>query len=161
MEWTSNGPRSNLESGLVPGGRSRGELIDRNNFATPGEARRDVFEFIEGWYNPHRLELERKLRHLRLSGLARVFDVRLQQAVQGRLSHQEFFELLIDDELTRRRDRLLERRLRPAQFPEQKHLEDFNFSFNHSINRQQIFDLATCRFIEQRRFSRLSVSCGM
>ena len=62
-------------------------------------------------------ELERKLRLLRLSGLARVFDVRLQQAVQGRLSHQEFFELLIDDELTRRRDRLLERRLRQAQFP--------------------------------------------
>ncbi len=86
-------------------------------------------------------ELERKLRHLRLSGLAQVFDVRLQQAVQGRLSHQEFFELLIDDELTRRRDRLLERRLRQAQFPEQKHLEDFNFSFNPSINRQQIFDL--------------------
>ena len=96
-------------------------------------------------------ELERKLRHLRLSGLARVFDLRLQQAVQGRLSHQEFFELLIDDDVTRRRDRLLERRLRQAQFPEQKHLEDFNFSFNHSINRQQIFDLATCRFIEQRR----------
>ena len=77
-------------------------------------------------------ELERKLRHLRLSGLAQVFDVRLQQAVQGRLSHQEFFALLIDDELTRRRDRLLERRLRQAQFPEQKHLEDFNFSFNPS-----------------------------
>ena len=96
-------------------------------------------------------ELERKLRHLRLSGLAQVFDVRLQQAVQGRLSHQEFFELLIDDELTRRRDRLLERRLRQAQFPEQKHLEEFNFSFNPSINRQQIFDLATCRFIQQRR----------
>ena len=31
------------------------ELIDRNNFATLGEARRAVFEFIEGWYNPHRL----------------------------------------------------------------------------------------------------------
>lgn len=96
-------------------------------------------------------ELERKLRHLRLSGMAQVFDVRLEQAVQGRLSHQEFFELLIDDELTRRRDRLLERRLRQAQFPERKSLEDFNFSFNSSINRQQIFDLATGRFIEQRR----------
>ncbi len=59
-------------------------------------------------------ELERKLRHLRLSGLAQVFDVRLQQAVQGRLSHQEFFELLIDDELTRRRDRLLERTFAPG-----------------------------------------------
>ncbi len=41
--------------------------------------------------------------------------------------------------------------MRQAQFPEQKHLEDFNFSFNPSINRQQIFDLATGRFIQQRR----------
>ena len=96
-------------------------------------------------------ELERKLRHLRLSGMAQVFDVRLQQAIEGRLSHQEFFELMIDDELTRRRDRLLERRLRQAHFPERKSLQDFNFSFNPSINRQQIFDLATCRFLQQKR----------
>lgn len=96
-------------------------------------------------------QLEQKLRQLRLSGLARVFDVRLQQAVEGRLSHQEFFELLIDDELTRRRDRLLERRLRQAQFPERKSIEDFNFAFNRSINRQQVFDLATCRFVGQQR----------
>lgn len=96
-------------------------------------------------------QLERKLRHLRLSGMAQVFNVRLQQAVEGRLSHQEFFELLIEDEVNRRRDRLLERRLRQAHFPERKSLEDFNFSFNASINRQQIFDLATARFIEQHR----------
>lgn len=96
-------------------------------------------------------QLEQKLRHLRLSGMAQVLDVRLQQAVTGRLSHQEFFELLVDDELTRRRDRLLERRLRQASFPERKRLEDFNFGFNRSINRQQICDLATCRFIEQHR----------
>ncbi len=104
------------------------------------------------------LELERKLRHLRLSGLAQVFDVRLQQAIQGRLSHQEFFELLIDDELTRRRDRLLERRLRQAQFPERKLLEDFRFSFNTSINRQQIFDLATCRSRLWKRVTGYSTS---
>lgn len=96
-------------------------------------------------------DLEGKLRHLRLSAMAQVFDVRLQQAVSGRLSHQEFFELLIDDELTRRRDRLLERRLRQAQFPQRKSIEDFNFGFNTSINQQQIFDLATCRFIEKHR----------
>ena len=39
--------------------------------------------------------------------------------------NHEFFELLVDDELTRRRERLLERRLRQAQFPERKSLEDF------------------------------------
>jgi len=30
------------------------ELLARRRFATPVEARRAVFEFIEGWYNPHR-----------------------------------------------------------------------------------------------------------
>jgi DNA replication protein DnaC len=96
-------------------------------------------------------ELEQKLRHLRLSGMAGVFSVRLAQAVSGRLSHQEFFELLVEDELVRRRDRLLERRLRLARFPEAKRLEDFNFDFNAGINRQQIFDLATGRFVDERR----------
>ena len=30
------------------------ELIRRRSFGTRGEARRAVFQFIEGWYNPHR-----------------------------------------------------------------------------------------------------------
>jgi putative transposase len=30
------------------------ELLDRSRFATPADARRAVFDFIEGWYNPHR-----------------------------------------------------------------------------------------------------------
>jgi putative transposase len=30
------------------------ELLDRERFATRAEARMAVFEFIEGWYNPHR-----------------------------------------------------------------------------------------------------------
>jgi hypothetical protein len=31
------------------------ELLDRVTFRTQAEARRAVFQFIEGWYNPHRL----------------------------------------------------------------------------------------------------------
>jgi len=30
------------------------ELLDRRTFETRDEARRAVFEYIEGWYNPHR-----------------------------------------------------------------------------------------------------------
>jgi putative transposase len=30
------------------------ELLDRRHFRSDAEARRAVFEFIEGWYNPHR-----------------------------------------------------------------------------------------------------------
>ncbi len=30
------------------------ELLDLRSFKTPIEARSAIFEFIEGWYNPHR-----------------------------------------------------------------------------------------------------------
>jgi putative transposase len=30
------------------------ELLDRERFRTPGEARRAVFDYVEGWYNPRR-----------------------------------------------------------------------------------------------------------
>lgn len=30
------------------------ELLDRERFRTPGEARRAVFDYLEGWYNPRR-----------------------------------------------------------------------------------------------------------
>ena len=30
------------------------ELLERSSFRTPGEARLAVFDFMEGWYNPHR-----------------------------------------------------------------------------------------------------------
>ncbi|MGM0556829.1 MAG: IS3 family transposase, partial [Myxococcota bacterium] len=31
------------------------ELIDRTTFNTKVEAKREVFRYIEGWYNPHRI----------------------------------------------------------------------------------------------------------
>jgi putative transposase len=30
------------------------ELLDRNRFKTHAEAKMALFDFIEGWYNPHR-----------------------------------------------------------------------------------------------------------
>ncbi len=32
------------------------EFIDRETYATRSEARLGVFDFVEGWYNPHRLQ---------------------------------------------------------------------------------------------------------
>ena len=44
------------------------ELLDRRRFATPTQARLAVFDFIEGWYNPHRrhsaLDYESPMRRL-------------------------------------------------------------------------------------------------
>ena len=95
--------------------------------------------------------LQKALKKLRLSGLAQTLDVRLQEAVGNGLNHAEFLELILQDELAVRGDRLLARRVRAADFREPKTLEDFDFSFNASIKKKQIYDLATCRFIREAR----------
>jgi DNA replication protein DnaC len=91
------------------------------------------------------------LRQLRLSGLAGSLDVRLQEAAGHQLSHAEFLELILQDELLVRGERQIARRLKAALFRELKTLDEFDWSFNPKIPRKQIYDLATCRFIREVR----------
>jgi DNA replication protein DnaC len=95
--------------------------------------------------------LETMLRQLRLSGLAQTLDVRLQEAAGHQLGHVEFLELVLQDELLVRSERLIQRRVKAAQFRELKPLDEFDFAFNPSIHKKQIFDLATCRFVREAR----------
>jgi DNA replication protein DnaC len=95
--------------------------------------------------------LETTLRQLRLSGLAQTLDVRLQEAAGHNLSHAEFLELVLQDELVVRDERLVNRRVKAAAFREVKPLDQFDWSFNPSLPKKPVFDLATCRFIRDRR----------
>ncbi len=95
--------------------------------------------------------LQSQLKELRLSGLVRTLEVRLQEARGNGLSHAEFLELILQDELLVRRERRIDRRVHTAQFREVKTLDHFNWSFNPSIQRKQIYELATCRFIRELR----------
>ena len=95
--------------------------------------------------------LQTALKKLRLSGLTQSLDVRLQEASGHGLNHAEFLELILQDELAIRADRLMDRRIKAATFREPRTLEDFDFAFNPSIKKRQIFDLATCRFIREAR----------
>jgi len=95
--------------------------------------------------------LTSSLKKLRLSGLAESLEVRLQEAAGNGLNHVEFLELILQDELSIRADRLLHRRVKAAVFREPKTLEDFDFAFNPSIKKKQVYDLATCKFVRERR----------
>jgi DNA replication protein DnaC len=95
--------------------------------------------------------LRKTLKQLRLSGLLESLEIRLQEAAGHGLSHGEFLELILQDELVVRGDRQLERRFKGAQFRERKSLEDFDWSFNPSIPRKQVYDLASCRFLREGR----------
>jgi len=96
-------------------------------------------------------QLKSSLKSLKLSGLLSALEVRLQEAQGNQLSHLEFLELIISDEVALREDRAIDRRVNAARFRELKSIEDFDFRFNTSINRRQIMELATCRFIREQR----------
>lgn len=95
--------------------------------------------------------LQTALARLRMSGLAASLDVRLQEAAGHHLSHVEFLELVLQDELLIRNERLVARRTKAAGFRELRTLDQFDFAFNASIKRKQVFDLATGRFIREAR----------
>jgi DNA replication protein DnaC len=95
--------------------------------------------------------LRKTLKQLRLSGLLDGLEIRLQEAAGHGLSHGEFLELILQDELAVRGNRQLDRRFKAAEFRERKSLEDFDWSFNPSIPRKQIYDLASCRFLREGR----------
>ena len=96
-------------------------------------------------------QLHHTLRQLRLSGLAQSLGARLQEAAASRLGHAEFLELILQDELNVRQQRLLERRTKAADFRSLKTLEDFDWQFNPAISRKQIFELAAGEYLRQSK----------
>lgn len=97
------------------------------------------------------IELERALRQLRLGGIAAVLETRLRQAQAEAMAPIDLISCLVSDELTRRSDRLLERRRKQAAFRDpDKTLDNFDFAFNPKMNRSLVFDLATAAFVAKR-----------
>jgi DNA replication protein DnaC len=95
--------------------------------------------------------LVQSARQLRLSGLLSSLELRLEEARTHQLPHEQFLELVLQDELNVRHQRLMEKRKQGANFRDQRSLEDFDWAFNPSIKRQQMYELATGQFIRQRR----------
>src|ERR1017187_10081368 len=97
------------------------------------------------------IELQRALNLLRLGGIAPVLETRLCQAQAESMPSIDLISCPVSDELTRRSDRLLDRRRKQAGFRDaQRTLDNFDFTFNPKMNRSLIFDLATAAFIGRR-----------
>jgi DNA replication protein DnaC len=93
-------------------------------------------------------ELDPALRKLRLSGMADHLELRLVEAQKSHWPPIDLVSALVQDELQRRQDRLLARRLAQARFRDTgKTLDGFDFAFNPKIDRALVFELATGRFL--------------
>lgn len=95
-------------------------------------------------------ELEHSLRALRLSGMSATLQARALAVASHEMDFVEAFSWLVQDELDRRRSRLLDRRYALSGLTERKDLKDFDWGYNPSIPRRAVLELATLKFIDAR-----------
>ena len=98
----------------------------------------------------HTVEIEKRLREYRLSGILQSLDVRIKQAEEDDLGYREFLGLLLEDETIKRQDNKRLRLYRGAHLPFEKGLEDFDFTFQPSIKKREIMELATLHFLDRK-----------
>ena len=97
----------------------------------------------------HHSEITKKLKSFKLSGITRNLDLRIQQAKDNDLSYSEFLALLLEDEANQRADNRRKRLYKGARLPFEKGLEEFDFTFQPSIKKKDILELATCQFVQR------------
>ena len=83
------------------------------------------------------IELQRALRQLRLGGIAAVLETRLHQAQAEPMAPIDLISCLVSDELTRRSDRLLERRRKASRsFATRKHARQLRLQLQQEDESQ-------------------------
>lgn len=91
-----------------------------------------------------------RLKDLKLSGIIKTLDTRNEEALANNLSYMEFFELLINDEVTNRQVNGNKKRIHKAKFEFHKTLEEYNFNCQPSVNKRFIYNLGTCEFVRKK-----------
>jgi DNA replication protein DnaC len=88
-----------------------------------------------------------KLRRLKLSGILDTLETRAALATRDQLAPTEFLAILLDDELERRDQTKLARRVAEAGVDPTKTLAGFDFGAVPELNRALVSDLATAAFV--------------
>lgn len=99
--------------------------------------------------NPTQLErLREHLTRLRLLKSRERLEALLQEAAAKELSYADFLDQVLREEVTAKADKHITMRTTLARFPFVKSLETFDFSYQPSLDKKQLQQVATCHFIE-------------
>ena len=96
-------------------------------------------------------KIKSKLRNLKLAGMVKSIESRNKFAIENKTSYIDFIELLIEDEHVNRMSNSFSKRLNKSKIDTQKTLDDFDFSYQPDIDKRQIMDIASCRFINENK----------
>lgn len=89
------------------------------------------------------------LRLLGLEGMRTSFDKLAQEAIKENKTPYDFLDSLLEKEIAWKEANRIDRWIQQSNLPKGMTLDNFDFSFQSSINKAQIYDLSSCRFIEK------------
>jgi len=95
------------------------------------------------------VEIEKALKSLRLSGVRATLETRIVESQARDLSFLDTFSLVLQDELDRRKSRLLERRHQLSGLPERTSLEEMDWGYNPKLPKRECFELNTLKFVAE------------
>jgi len=86
-------------------------------------------------------DVKKQLRKVFLTHSSQTIDEHIKHAIQHELSYEQFIKNMLDDEITHRKAKRIETRIRQAKIPVMKSMEQFDFSFPKKIPKQLIVSL--------------------
>jgi DNA replication protein DnaC len=94
--------------------------------------------------------LRENLEALKMKNTLEILDNYLERAISDKLNIVEVLDYIFNEEAKSKRKRAYEKQVQMSGFPIKKGLENFDFSFQPSIDKKQIEELATMRFLENK-----------
>lgn len=91
------------------------------------------------------------MQELRLTGMLEQYELALNSATTGGVSHADFLDLLLQAEYDWRKKKSVENKIKNSKLPHKCVFEDFDYSANRSVTKAQIKDLMTLKWLEQGR----------
>lgn len=96
-------------------------------------------------------EVMRKLSDFKLSGIAKSLESRNKYAIEKGLSYLEFLELLLEDEFINRQNNSFKKRFAKSKLDSFKTISSYDFAYQPELKKQEVLDVASCRFIEEKK----------
>jgi DNA replication protein DnaC len=95
--------------------------------------------------------LKTRLAGFKLAGMLNSLEMRIDYANEKQLSYKQFLEILCEDEENNRKDNSYKKRYAKAKLPCYKTMEEFDFSYQPSIDKKLINDVSTCSYIKEKK----------
>lgn len=94
--------------------------------------------------------IKKNLEILNMKNTSLILDNYLEKAINDKKNIVEVLDYLLAEEAKTKKNRAVENQIKMSGFPYRKTLEQFDFDFQPSINKEQIMELATMRFVENK-----------